>query len=149
MQRQPATAHLRHVFSERTYLLVKVKPDGFEVEGKTYDELRGRLIDIALVRKRFEEGALACSSSDGIRSPEGKLCDACDHPKCQPRLKIQLARGHVVYVLELATSSARNFFSLEEETEAQGGNILDWILRLTVKSREYWGEVFFELESEY
>ena len=56
----------------------------------------------------------------------------------------QLACGSLVYLLDLPTTSAENFFALEDQAEAQGARLVDWNVRLAVINREHWGEVTFE-----
>jgi hypothetical protein len=124
---------------------VKVTPQGFEVQDVAeYKELRGRITKVTLVRKLFEDGGITCSSPDGIQSEDGLLCDECLHPRGQPRLRIQLACGPTVYVFDLPSTSAQNFFALEDKAEAQGCEIFDWRLKLTVVCHNHWGEVVFE-----
>jgi len=131
-------------FQKPTYLPVKVTPQGFEVNDEEFKELRGRVTKMTLVRKLFENGFLACSSPDGIRADNGTLCAKCKHPRCQPRLRIQLAVGQFVHLIDLATTSAENLFALEDQAETQGRQLVDWTLKLTVVNHDKWGEVVFE-----
>jgi hypothetical protein len=136
---------LRLAFQKPTYLPLKITPEGFEIDGNTFSELQGRVIKMTLIRKLFEDGIPTCSSPDGIRSDDGTACDDCQHPRCQPRLRLQLRAGSQVYLLDLATTSAKNLFALEDEAEAQGHELLDSTLKLTVVGHDHWGEVRFEL----
>ena len=119
-------------------------PEGFEIAEEHVSELSGRVRQVTLVRKLFEDNFLACSSPDGIRGKDGKLCDECRHPMCQPRLRLQLATDAVVYLLELNATSAKNYFGLEDQAAVANTPIAHWPLRLTVANHGYWGEVRFE-----
>ena len=135
---------LRDAFRKPIYLAVRVTPEGFDVQEHHYPELQGRIVKATLARKLFDDGVLACASPDGIRADAGTVCHECQHPRCQPRLRLQLACGALLYVLDLPTTSAQNFFALEDQAEAQGARLVDWNVRLRVISREHWGEVTFK-----
>lgn len=138
------TSSLRHAFQKPVYAMVRVAPEGFQIHETIYPELRGRITRRTLARKLFRDGALACSSQDGVRATDGTVCASCLDPRCQPRLRVHLAFDKLTYVLELAGSSATNLFRLEDEAKAQGLELPDCPLRLTVESRGHWGEVIFE-----
>jgi hypothetical protein len=140
---------IRSAFRSPVHLSVKVTPEGFDVDGHLFPELIGRIVKVSLLRKRFQDGVLACTSPDGLRSTDGTLCDSCCHPECQPRLRAQLLCGQIVYTLELAASSARNLLATQEQAERQGSHLWLWPLRLTVESRGYWGQVRFQKEQEH
>ena len=135
---------MRQAFGKPVYLPVRITAHGFDVADEHYDQLEGTIIKATLVRKLFDDNFLACSSSDAIRSEDGKLCAECHHPRCQPRLRIQLARDRTVFVLELPPTSAHNYFALEDEAERLGAPLIDWTVRLTVTDRGHWGEIAFE-----
>ena len=135
---------LREAFQRNTYLAVRITPSGFEVDEHHYDELHGRALQTSLNRRLFEDGVLACRSADGITAENGTLCDECRHPRCQPKLRLELAFGKTVFVLDLAPTSARNLFAMEDRAEAEGARLIDWTLRLAVTDRGNWGEVTFE-----
>lgn len=136
---------LRQAFRKPTYLPVRITPQGFDVADGHYDDLQGTVIRTSLARKLFRDGFLSCSSSDGVHSERGTCCDECQHPLCQPRLRLQLlAQRAIVYVLELPSTSAENFFTLEEQAQREGADLIDCTVRLTVIDRGHWGEVAFE-----
>ena len=135
---------LRRVFAAPTPLLVRVSRDGFRVEDDTLSEIVGRLRGARLLRKLFKDGALACDSPDGITARNGTLCADCAHPRCRPVLRITLVRDSALYVLDLSTASARNFFDIEDQAAACGAELEGWTLRATVLPRDTWGEVTFE-----
>lgn len=135
---------LRDAFRKPTYLAVRVTPDGFELDSHLYPRLEGRILKASLARKLFHDGILACSSPDGVRAEDGTVCEKCRHPRCQPRLRLQLASGSLVYLLDLPTTSAENYFALEDQADAHGARLLDWNVRLAVINRDHWGEVTFE-----
>ena len=145
MNRQDA---MRRAFRAPTHVAVKVTPEGFEIVDERVAELCGRVRQVTLVRKLFEDNFLACSSPDGVRGTDGKLCDECRHPMCQPRLRLRLATDTVLYLLELNATSARNYFRLEDQATAAKTHIARWPLRLSVVSHGYWGEVCFERLNE-
>lgn len=136
---------LRRAFQRPSYFPVKVTPSGFEVDGlDEYEKLRGRILKMTLIRKLFDDGSIVCSSPDGTTAENGTLCESCQHPRCQPRLRIHLGRDELVYVLDLAPSSARNLFATEDRAESEGDRLEDWILELSVIEHDSWGEVVFE-----
>lgn len=135
---------IRCAFRKPPCILVRVSPDGFVVEDQVVDELTGQLVHVRLIRKRFEEKVLACDSSDGERSREGRVCAHCLHTDCRPFLRIHLSSEGITYVIDLAITAANNYFLLEDQAEARGENIRDWLLSLHVVNRGHWGEVCFE-----
>lgn len=128
-------------FQASRWIGVRIRPGGFEVEGELQGELRGRIAKTVEVRKRFEEGVLACRSADGEKSEDGVLCKECLHPDCRPLLRVQLVGSGDTYVLDLPHSSARNLILLEDELARTGRELLTTDLVLTVRDRGYWGEV--------
>jgi hypothetical protein len=138
----------RNLFTRRPHLLVKLSPKGFRVFDDPEPELFGRVAKRQVIRKLFQDGELSCDSTDGIRARNGVLCDECRHPRCQPILRIQLAGDRAVYVIDLAPTSARNFFTLESRLVQQGKCIETTELKLTVTDRGHWGEVSFEEASK-
>ncbi len=135
---------LRGAFRKPPCILVKVLPVGFVVEDQITEELTGRLANVRLIRKRFEEKVLACDSSDGERSKEGRVCAQCLHADCRPSLRIHLISEGITFVIDLAFTAANNYFSLEDQAEDDGENIRDWFLSLHVVNRGHWGEICFE-----
>lgn len=136
---------LRQAFRKPTYLSVRITPQGFDVADSHYDHLQGTVIRASLARKLFRDGFLSCSSSDGVRSEEGTRCDECQHALCQPRLRLHLlAQRALVHVLELPSTSAENYFTLEEQAQRDGADLIDCTVRLSVIDRGHWGEVAFE-----
>ena len=135
---------IRRAFTRPMPALVKVSPEGFEIDDNFFPELSGRVTKITLIRKLFEEEMPVCSSSDGVRSTDGKLCDKCRHPNCQPRLRIQLTEGGVIFIMELASSSAKNLLAMEDKALGEKAELWQWTLLLRVTNRGHWGEVSFE-----
>jgi hypothetical protein len=133
-------------FQASRWIGVRIRPGGFEVEGELQDELRGRVVKTAAMRKRFEDGVLACRSPNGEKSEDGVLCAQCLHPDCRPLLRVQLLGSGDTYVLDLPHSSARNLILLEDELARGGRELLTTDLALTVEDRGYWGEVRFRVD---
>lgn len=136
--------HLREAFQKPTYVQVRVVSNGFDVADDHYEELRGRIVKTSLLRRLFDDGFLACSSADGIRAEDGTLCQECQHPCCQPRLRVHLAYERLIYVFDLPPTSAANFFAFEDRAESQGARVIAWTVRVAVIDRDHWGEVTFE-----
>lgn len=139
-----AKKSLRGAFRKPPCILVKVLPVGFMVEDQVVEELTGQLVHVRLIRKRFEDNVLTCDSSDGKRSKEGRVCAQCIHTDCRPFLRIHLSSEGMTFVIDLAFTAANNYFLLEDQAEARGENIRDWLLTLHVVNRGYWGEVCFK-----
>lgn len=133
----------RRAFQSATYFTVKVTPEGFVVRDDLQADLEGRVIKTHLVRKRFEDTVLACDSRDGLIAKDGTDCESCLHPQCQPMLRIHLKEGVVVYVVDLAVTSAQNFIRLEDALEADEKKLACTQVKLTVVNQGYWGEVTF------
>jgi len=137
-------AEIRRAFLLPTQLLVRVNTQGFVVADEMVAELSGRLQQVRLIRKLFQDGALACDSPDGIEARNGTLCEQCRHPRCRPQLRIVLERGSLHYLLDLNATSARNLIALEDELAAEGLRIEDCPVTLRIVSRGHWPEVRFE-----
>jgi len=135
---------IRKAFQKPPCLLVKVVPKGFCVEDEIIETLTGRIVRSRLIRKRFEENALVCDSSDGKRSREGQVCSECRHADCRPLLRIHLRSEGIRYVIDLAFTAAHNFFCMEDQAEACGEKIKEWDLSLNVVDHGRWGEVRFD-----
>ena len=112
--------HIRQAFLD-TNVFLKVTPRGFLQGDQLLEQLEGRITKRSLVRKLFEDGVLACDSTDGIRSrTTGKFCAECFEPRCHPRLRIHLLHQNVTYVLDLAPTSAANLFDVEDQAKIEG-----------------------------
>jgi len=135
---------LRGAFAQPALFLVKLQPDGFEIDGQSYQELAGRIIKTRLLRKLFEDGSLSCQSKDGVTADNGIACDQCRHPRCRPILRIQLLEQQRRYLIDLNASSAHNLFALEDRLHVAGQPLADTRLRLTVFNHGQWAEVQFE-----
>lgn len=135
---------IRRAFAPVSTVPVRVTAEGFVVAGHEVEVLCGRVVRTSLVRKLFEDAVLVCDSLDGIRARNGTKCDICRHPRCRPQLRIWLADGSLRYLIDLPTTSAQNYFTIEDEAQAQRIPIDDWQLKLTVVDRGQWGEVRFE-----
>jgi hypothetical protein len=132
-------------FQEPVRIFARVTPQGFMIgSGDAIPALEGRVSELGLRRKRFEDGSLRCHSLDGVRSRTGIACDLCRHPDCRPQLRIHLADGSLLYILDLGWTSAKNLIAVIQELEAAGERLVDWPLRLTVIPQQHWGEVRFE-----
>lgn len=140
----PNSRTLRRAFAPPTTFLVKISPKGFLIRDELSSELKGRVGKTHLVRKLFEDGVLSCDSKDGRQARNGTLCPQCRHPRCRPQLRIHLHWEPVVYILDLAFTSAQSLLALETEALEQGQGLDQWMLRLTVRDHGYWGEVCFE-----
>ena len=142
--RTPGT--FRGRFQSSRWIGVRTRPGGFEINGELQDELRGRIAKTVSVRKRFEDGVLACRSPNGERSEDGVLCAECLHPDCRPILRIQLRGPGDTWVLDLPHSSARNLINLEDELSRTDHELVTTDLTLTVEDRGHWGEVRFRID---
>ena len=135
---------LRRAFAAPTPLFVRVSREGFIIDDEPVTEIVGRVRSTRLLRKLFKDGVLACDSTDGVVARDGTRCADCAHPRCRPLLRVSLAHDAALYILDLSTTSARNFFAIEDQATACGADIADWTLRATTLARDNWGEVCFE-----
>lgn len=143
----PSLRHrIREAFQKPLSLWVKVTPNGFLLQGESSPlrDLQGRVAGLRLVRKLFRSGSLACQSPDGIRARDGTACSECLHPLCRPQLRIRLATAKAHCIFDLSGRSAENLLVLQEQLDAEGFDLLDVVLRLTVIDQGQWGEVHFE-----
>ena len=134
--------------------LICVKPRGFILLNHAYETIRAGVTSFRLVRKRFERGKLACHSTDGFTGSKGKHCDLCDQHGCSPRIVLELdlrpgpdqehVRGPAR--IELNFSSSRNFLRFALDQVAQEADLADLDFVMSVKARESWGEVCFDLD---
>ncbi len=134
----------RLAFQKPHPVLVRVTPKEFLIDDNPFERLEGRVSKTQLIRKFFEDHVLVCDSPDGTVARNGTRCEQCLHPRCRPQLRIHLAQGSVIYVIDLAITSANNYFLLEDQARRQGERIEDWTLVLSVVDHNYWGEVRFE-----
>lgn len=137
---------IREAFQKPVSVWVKVTPKGFLLEGESSPlrDLQGRVVGLRLVRKLFRSGALACQSPDGIRARDGTVCGECLHPLCRPQLRIRLGTAKAHCIFDLSGRSAENLLVLQEQLQAEGFDLLDVVLVLTVIDQGQWGEVHFE-----
>lgn len=136
---------IRRAFTQESIFFVRLRTDGFEIDGQAYSELAGRILKTVLIRKLFEDGAMVCQSKDGQTAENGTACDACNNPRCKPILRIQLAEQNLRYLVDLNASSAHNLFALEDRLQADARSLADTHVKLTVRSHGHWGEVLFHL----
>ena len=139
----PSPIRFRGDFQASRWLGVKVRPNGFDVEGELHDRLRGRIVRTTRIRKLFEDGTLSCRSPDGIHSDAGIPCEACGHPDCRPLLRVHLEVAAQILLLDLPHSSARNLIRLADEQERSEKGLATIEVTATVVNRGYWGEVRF------
>ena len=137
-------ARMRSALARPTFLFVRVAPGGFVLEHEDREDLTGRIVKSHLLRKRFEEGMLACDSRDGIAARDGNVCESCRHPRCLAFVRIHLRDGPVTYVLDLAPTAARALLDLTDDVEAKDQRLEDVPVRLTVENRGRWGLVRIE-----
>ena len=70
---------------------VSVSADSFVIEHDEIGILQVMIQKIQPVRKRFEDGKLACHSMDGRVSKQGKYCIFCeDKYRCQKKLRLSM-----------------------------------------------------------
>lgn len=136
---------LRFAFKRPVSVLVKIARDGFRIDDDLTPAIEGRVVKTALLRKRFDGSVLICVSQDGITARNGTACESCLHPLCRPQLRIYVHDGVVSHVIDLAATSARNFFRVEDEIGRRELMVSDVVLRLTVVDRHRWGEVCFQV----
>jgi len=137
-------------FRRPTTVLVKVTPQGFvlgAIDEEPVAELTGRIVTTRVIRKRLEDGVLVCDAPDGAHARNGTTCGQCQHPGCHPLLRCHLADRGVVYVIDLAYTSAENLFAIEDQAAHVGDQLEAWRLRLRIVDRGYWGEVQFVREA--
>lgn len=144
-----STRDLRALLHRATFINVRVTSRGFEHGTSTAFEIEGYAAKAQVVRKLFENRALACYSGDGITGRDGARCQSCPRLRCQPMIRLHFRQPGTIFVIDLATTSAQNYLRIAENAEAVGEQIHEWPLRLTVINRGHWGEVDFErLEGE-
>jgi len=136
----------RQAFLRPLLVPVRVRPEGFFLDGKPppLEALQGRLTRVVLLRKRFHEGSLICFSPDGVEGRDGTPCQQCLHPDCRPHLRVHLRSTAYLFIIDLVVRSAENLLRLEEEAEAEGRELVDLTLHLTVVNHDRWGEVCFK-----
>ena len=136
---------LRNAFRLPVSMLVKISKNGFWIGDDRLEAIEGRVVKTVLLRKRFDGSVLVCDSQDGVTARNGTVCESCLHPLCRPQLRIHVHDGVVSHVIDLATTSARNFFRVEDEVARRELRRSDVVLRLTVVDRKQWGEVCFQI----
>jgi len=136
---------IRETLAHSGLRLVRVRPQGFEVDGETLRELAGRVHKTQLARKLFEQGKLVCDSNDGEFARNGRRCRDCElkDSTCRPFLRLYLETGEGTALIDLNKPSAERLFEIEDAVRDAKLDLHKIDLRLTVTDHGRWGEVRF------
>lgn len=130
---------------------VSIKPEGFVINGSieksitfnTKKEKWARKLWSVANGRRF----LACFSSNGFQSRDGKNCKKCfDHDACLLKKRIFFEMDLELFCLELPETSYKNYMSYIRKLKNSGIQAKTVITIAHVINRKYWGEVWFSLK---
>jgi len=136
---------VRGAFQRPVSVLVKIDNHGFRIDDDLTTAIEGRVVKTMLLRKRFDGSVLISDSQGGVTARNGTACESCLQPLCRQQLRIYVHDGVVSHVIDLAATSVRNFFRIEDEIRRRALMVSDVVLRLTVVDRYRWGEVCFQI----
>ncbi len=137
---------LTDLFADAFARYLTVRPSGLQMpHGLILQTLHARLLACRPARTLYENHQPRCRSLDGIQSiTESRTCSACLLRKtCTPQIHLELLHDRVPYRLLLAYTSARNFMSFVSRLRQQGQPVENADIRLSVRDRGRWGELFF------
>lgn len=129
-------------------VFVTIKPEGFVINGQFKKEIRFIVQGEFQARKLWasanNKNHLACFSSNGHKSFNGKHCDTCsDIKNCQLKLRLLFKLESLDYCLELPKTSYENYRKYTTTLLEDGLDIKRIITIANVIDRGYWGEVLF------
>jgi len=79
------------LFEKDRPLFVRFDSNRFRVGRRLREQLRGLLVDMLPMRKRFEGKRLVCWANDGSTGRDGQRCALCrDRWKCAERVRLML-----------------------------------------------------------
>lgn len=127
---------------------ISITPNGFLVNGTAEKTLEFRVEKESWARKLWQAASgrrvLACFSSNGISSKDGKDCKRCfDRECCLLKRRIFFKLDGECFCLELPGTSFENFALYSRKLKSSGNNVKTETTIAWVIGRGYWGEVCF------
>ncbi|MFH1037814.1 MAG: hypothetical protein V1789_03980 [PVC group bacterium] len=125
---------------------LRVLPSGFQLSpDNIVPSLLARVLQYRPARTLYKNRKPVCRSLDGIRSLKKEQdCASCLFRKvCTPQICLEILHQGVPWRLILAYTSARNFLLFVSNLKKKGMPIEDSTIRISVRDRGRWGEVYF------
>ena len=125
---------------------LRVLPSGFQLSsGDIKPVLRANVIASRPARTLYKNRKPVCRSLDGIHAlTANKNCTVCASRKtCTPQICLEILHQGVPWRLILAYTSARNFLLFDSKLKKEGINLEGLTIRIAVRDRGRWGEVYF------
>ena len=132
-------------------IYISIKPEGFLINGSIEKSLPFKVKNEKWARKLWSVAKgrryLACFSSNGFQSRDGKDCSKCfDRDACLLKKRIFFDIVQECFCLELPDTSYKNYTSYIKKIEASGRQVKNVTTIAHIISRKYWGEVCFSLK---
>ena len=135
-------------FKETTANYIAVNSDGFELNGKQYEQLECSIKQITPVRKLFKGKKIECYSNDAERGKNGEYCSVCaKRTNCRQRIRLMLlvntdADEQIPALLEINSNS---FMALKEMLEPlKQDELADLLIVITVEKQEKYLQIQFK-----
>ncbi len=125
---------------------LRVLPSGFQLSSDNIvPSLSAKIIASRPARTLYKNRKPVCRSLDGIHAlSTNKNCAACLSRKiCTPQICLEIIYQGVPWRLILAYTSARNFLLFDSTLKKKGIALEDSTIRIAVRDRGRWGEVYF------
>ena len=131
-----------------------IRPEGFIVKGQFKKELNFIVATESQARKLWtvsdNKKQLACFSSNGRKSHDGKFCNICPNlNECQLKLRLLFDLKSENCCLELPKTSYENYRNHTTKLLENGLDVKWVITTAYVVDRGYWGEVCFSVNTNH
>lgn len=125
---------------------IRVLPEGFLVAGQLASTVEVSIQDEQVVRKLWNNGTLACQSTDGYSSlTTGKPCRVCrDQTRCKPQIVLYVLLAETPYRIPLNHTSGKNYLTYRRHLRDTDQDLRGVITALSVISHANWGEIQFQ-----
>ena len=130
---------------------ISIKPEGFVINESIEKSITFKVKNENWARKLWSVTSgrrfLACFSSNGCQSRDGKDCSRCfDQEKCLLKKRIFFEIDQDLLCLELPSTSYKNYKSFIMKLQSSGKQVKTVTTIAHIINRKYWGEVWFALK---
>jgi hypothetical protein len=135
-------------FKETTANYIAVNSDGFELDGKQYEQLECSIKQITPVRKLFKGKKIECYSNDAERGKNGEYCTMCaKRMNCRQRIRLMLLlnTGTEEQIPALLEINSNSFTALKEMLEPlKQEELADLLIVITVEKQKKYLQIQFK-----
>lgn len=135
-------------FKEAKASYIAVNSDGFELDGKQYEQLECSIKQITPVRKLFKGKKIECYSNDAERGKNGEYCALCvKRMNCRQRIRLMLlvnigAEEQIPALLEINSNSFATLKKMLEPLKQE--ELADLLIVIELKKQEKHLQVQFK-----